>query len=121
EAFSQLFLSDHLSGSFVFSSSERALSEWAESERITPNPEEMLIHALQGRDELTQLKRRLCENARLRRKKTSFSWPSSAWEELKAHQKALLQAQRASLKKLPATPPISEPQISTSVEAVSDQ
>jgi CRP-like cAMP-binding protein len=83
EAFSQLFLSDSLAGSFSFSATERALADWVESERIARNPEEMLIHALQGRDELNQLKRRLCQSARLRRKKPVFSWPSSAWEDLK--------------------------------------
>ena len=83
EAFSQLFLSDNLAGSFSFSSNERALADWAESERIARNPEEMLIQALQGRDELNQLKRRLSENSRLRRKKQELAWPSSAWAELK--------------------------------------
>lgn len=83
EAFSQLFLSDNLGGTFSFSSGERALADWINSEKIARNPEEMLIHALQGRDELTQLKRRLSENARLRRKKTTLSWPTSAWAELK--------------------------------------
>lgn len=83
EAFSQLFLSEQLSGNFSFSATERALADWVESEQIARNPEEMLIHALQGRDELNQLKRRLCESARLRRKKPVFSWPSSAWDELK--------------------------------------
>jgi Cyclic nucleotide-binding domain/Domain of unknown function (DUF4388) len=82
EAFSQLFLSEALAGAFSFSSGDRSGADWIQSERMTRNPEEMLIYALQGRDELSELKGRLGHGARLRRKKTNFSWPASARTDL---------------------------------------
>lgn len=83
EAFSQLFLSETLAGTFAFASGDDAIADWIQAERISRNPEEMLIQALQGRDELVHLKKRLCEDARLRRKKAELTWPTSAWAELK--------------------------------------
>ena len=45
EAFSQLFLSEALRGTFSFSSGDRLISAGILSESITRNPEEMLINA----------------------------------------------------------------------------
>ena len=82
EAFSQLFLSEALAGTFSFATGDHSNVNWIQSEGIDRNPEEMLITALQGRDELSELKKRLCEGARLRRKKTILSWPSYAMADL---------------------------------------
>jgi len=78
EAFSQLFLSETLTGTFSFSSGNRSLADWIQAERIVRNPEALLIHALQGRDEIVELKGRLGGDARLRRKKTNLLWPDRA-------------------------------------------
>lgn len=83
EAFSQLFLSDGLPGTFSFTSGDRPITDAIQSERITRNPEEMLINALQGRDELNELKHRMCDGAAtLHRRKLNLSWPSSAPADL---------------------------------------
>ncbi len=57
EAFMQLFVSDTLSGTFLFSSEGR-VSSCVEAELIAGSADDMLIHALQARDELQQLKLR---------------------------------------------------------------
>jgi CRP-like cAMP-binding protein len=73
EAFTQLFLSEDLRGTFSFSSGDRPVSDWIQSEQIVRNPEEMLISALQGRDELNDMKRRMSEGAAmLRRRKNNL-------------------------------------------------
>jgi CRP-like cAMP-binding protein len=83
EAFWQLFLSDSLAGTFSFSSGDRPVSDWIQSETITRNPGDMLINALQGRDEFHELKQRMPDaEAKLHRRKSSLSWPSVASPEL---------------------------------------
>jgi CRP-like cAMP-binding protein len=83
EAFWQLFLSDRLIGTFSFSAGDRPVTDWIQSERITRNPGDMLINALQGRDEFHELKRRMPDaNATLRRRISKLSWPPVAPPEL---------------------------------------
>jgi CRP-like cAMP-binding protein len=83
EAFSQLFLSEALPGTFSFSSGNRPVSDWIQSEGITGNPEEMLITALQGRDELRELKHRMSDGAAtLHRRKPKLAWPANALTDL---------------------------------------
>ena len=83
EAFSQLFLSEALPATFSFSSANRPISAGIQSEEITRNPEEMLISALQGRDELDALKHRLAPGAAaLHRRKPNLAWPASAPADL---------------------------------------
>ncbi len=79
EAFSQLFLSEALAGTFSFSSGDRLLRAGMQEEEFTRNPEEMLISALQGRDELNDLKRRLSDgSAALHRRGSNLVWPAGA-------------------------------------------
>ena len=59
EAFWQLFVNEHLAGTFSFSADGLPEKDWIQSERITKNASEMLINALQGRDEFAELKQRL--------------------------------------------------------------
>jgi CRP-like cAMP-binding protein len=83
EAFSQLFLSEALPGTFSFSSGDRRVSDWIQSEGITRNPEEMLINALQGRDELNELKHRMSDGAAtLHGRKLNLAWPAGALTDL---------------------------------------
>ena len=83
EAFSQLFSSEGLQGTFSFSSGDRPVSDWIQSEGIIRNPEEMLITALQGRDELSQLKHRMSDGAvTLHRRQSNPAWHASVSAEL---------------------------------------
>ncbi len=79
EAFSQLFLSEALAGTFSFSSGDRLLRAGMQEEEFTRNPDEMLINALQGRDELNDLKRRMSDgSATLHRRGSNLAWPAGA-------------------------------------------
>jgi len=79
EAFWQLFINEDLSGTFAFSTQELPVKDWIQSERITKNASEMLINALQGRDEFAELKQRFgVSGATLQRNKASLSWPTGA-------------------------------------------
>lgn len=83
EAFSQLFLSEALAGTFSFSSGDRLLRAGMQAEEFARNPDEMLISALQGRDELNELKRRMSDgSATLRRRGSNLVWPAGAPAEL---------------------------------------
>jgi CRP-like cAMP-binding protein len=84
EAFSQLFLREVSQSTFSFSSGDRPLRAGMQSGEISRNPEEMLINALQGRDELFELKQRMCmHEATLCRRKTTLIWPRSALTNLR--------------------------------------
>jgi CRP-like cAMP-binding protein len=79
EAFWQLFVSEDMVGTFTFSTSALPEKDWIQSERITKNASEMLINALQGRDEFADLKQRLgAPSATLQRHKANLSWPPAA-------------------------------------------
>ena len=79
EAFWQLFVNEHLAGTFAFSTDRLPEKDWIQSDRITKNASEMLINALQGRDEFAELKQRLAESGgTLQRNKTNLAWPAGA-------------------------------------------
>ena len=79
EAFWQLFVNDTISGTFTFSASELPEKDWIQSERITKNASEMLINALQGRDEFAELKQKFSDSAAtLERIKANLTWPAGA-------------------------------------------
>jgi len=83
EAFSQLFLNEALQGTFSFSSGERVIRAGMQAGEIARNPDEMLINALQGRDELNELKRRISDDsALLHRRKANLVWPARAPADL---------------------------------------
>jgi CRP-like cAMP-binding protein len=83
EAFWQLFVNAALTGTFSFSTGDRPLNDWIQSERITRNAGEMLINALQGRDEFDELKQRFSEGtATLHRQKNNLVWPAVAPPDL---------------------------------------
>lgn len=83
EAFWQLFLSESLHGTFSFSSSEKALIDCVKSTEIKKCEGDMLITALQYRDEFQALKIKYPDkDAKLRRRKLNFSWPATAKKEL---------------------------------------
>lgn len=79
EAFWQLFVTEELAGTFSFSAGELPTKDWIQSERITKNAGEMLINALQGRDEFAELKQRFADDgATLQRSKANLSWSAGA-------------------------------------------
>lgn len=79
EAFWQLFVNEQLTGMFAFSTTDLPEKDWIQSERITKNASEMLINALQGRDEFAELKQKFGDSgATLQRNKTSLAWPAGA-------------------------------------------
>src|SRR3954468_8335962 len=79
EAFWQLFVNEQLTGTFTFSTTELPEKDWIQSDRITKNASEMLINALQGRDEFAQLKQKFADSAAtLQRNKANLSWPAGA-------------------------------------------
>jgi CRP-like cAMP-binding protein len=82
EAFWQLFVSEELAGTFAFSTDALPEKDWIQSERITKNAGEMLINALQGRDEFAELKQRFGDGATLQRNKANLVWPATAAPEL---------------------------------------
>lgn len=79
EAFWQLFVNEQLTGTFTFSATELPEKDWIQSDRITKNASEMLINALQGRDEFAELKQKFAEGtATLQRNKANLNWPAGA-------------------------------------------
>jgi len=83
EAFWQLFVNEQLAGTFSFSADPLPEKSWIQSERITKNASEMLINALQGRDEFAELKQRFAsDSATLERAKEILVWPPTAAPEL---------------------------------------
>ncbi|PZR76000.1 MAG: hypothetical protein DLM73_03735, partial [Chthoniobacterales bacterium] len=85
EAFWQLFVDEDLTGTFSFSAGQLPPNGWIQSERIDRNAGEMLINALQGRDEFKELKQRLPDSsATLEQCKPNLSWPAEAPPESEA-------------------------------------
>jgi CRP-like cAMP-binding protein len=83
EAFWQLFLSESLAGTFSFSSLEQPLSECVQGSEIRRDERDLLISALQYRDEFQVLKAKYPDTTmKLRRRKLNFSWPLDAAPEL---------------------------------------
>jgi hypothetical protein len=84
EAFWQLFLSESLTGTFSFSSMEKNLSECVQGSEIRRDERDLLISALQFRDEFQVLKQKYPDTTmKLRRRKLNFSWPANALAELR--------------------------------------
>ena len=83
EAFWQLFGGDQLTGTFNFVTTLVPERDWIQSNSITKNASEMLINALQGRDEFAELRKKFAEGGKtLQRNKADFAWPASATPEL---------------------------------------
>lgn len=85
EAFWQLFLNERLSGTFSFSVGERPLGSWIESGQMARSTGDLLITALQFRDELDALKKEIQppNGAKLIAKKPDLHWNGGAPEALR--------------------------------------
>lgn len=81
DAFTQLFLTESLTGTFLFSSEDR-ISSCLQSDVITRDAGDLLIRAIQARDELQQLKQRFPDRtATLHRRKLNFTTPPDTLNE----------------------------------------
>ena len=75
EAFWQLFLHEQLAGTFAFSNATRARARRDEGRAMDRHADEMLINAIQMRDQFEDLRKRLGDSsATLRRKQLNLSW-----------------------------------------------
>jgi CRP-like cAMP-binding protein len=78
EAFWQLFLSDDIPGTFSFSSGARAIA-CLDSAKIDQPPNDLLLEAMQYRDELLELKKKApSSRAPLERTTDRLDWPPEA-------------------------------------------
>jgi CRP-like cAMP-binding protein len=84
EAFWQLFLSDDIPGSFSFTSGVRPITDCVQAASIDQAPNDLLLEAMQYRDELYDLKKRT-PSARtpLERVSDQLHWPADADESLR--------------------------------------
>lgn len=79
EAFWQLFLCDDIPGTFSFSSGARPITECLTSAGIEQTPHDLLLGAMQYRDELHDLKKTMpAPDVPLQRLAEEFSWPDEA-------------------------------------------
>jgi CRP-like cAMP-binding protein len=84
EAFWQLFLHEKLSGTFSFSITEMNLDEQTRGAMLSRNPTDLLITALQYRDEFKQLMEQLPDpSGLLRRAKLNLDWVNPDHEDLR--------------------------------------
>ena len=84
EAFWQLFLHEKLSGTFSFSIVEASRSVEKTGPVIRRNATDLLITALQYRDEFKQMFAELPEpDTLLRREKLNLDWSGAEWEDLR--------------------------------------
>ena len=84
EAFWQLFLCEKLSGTFSFSIVEGGRAEPGPGPEIKRNPTDLLITALQYRDEFKQMLDTLPEpDTMLRREKLNLDWSDPEYEHLR--------------------------------------
>jgi hypothetical protein len=85
EAFWQLFIQPRKAWSFSFSKELPANVDWTDQEIITASADEMLIQAVQMRDEFESLRKSMSDDsALLKRQQLNFVWLDTDLEELRA-------------------------------------
>jgi CRP-like cAMP-binding protein len=84
EAFWQLFLHEHRSGTFSFSNETKVGTDWGDDSAMTRNADEVLINAIQMRDQFDDLRKQMRDtSARLKRKQLNFVWDEPSPDELR--------------------------------------
>ena len=84
EAFWQLFNPPHKAWTFSFSRELPFNAEWTEEKSITGSADQMLIEAIQMRDEFESLRKEMRDdNVPLVRKELNFVWPKNEPEALR--------------------------------------
>ena len=86
EAFWQLFLNESLSGTFAFSVGEQPMTSWIEAGQISGSTSDLLISALQFRDELAALKKQMAapDGGKLITNTPNLHWNGEAPESLRS-------------------------------------
>ncbi|HEY3664324.1 MAG TPA: cyclic nucleotide-binding domain-containing protein [Chthoniobacterales bacterium] len=85
EAFWQLFLHEHRSGSFSFSNETQVRADWGESSAVTGQSDEILINAIRMRDHFDHLRKRIKDRSqRLKRQKLNLEWEHPDLQDLRA-------------------------------------
>jgi len=85
EAFWQLFIQPRKAWSFSFSKELPTNLDWTEQKIITASADEMLIQAVQMRDEFESLRKSMSDDsALLKRQQLNFVWMDSDLEELRS-------------------------------------
>lgn len=84
EAFWQLFLHEHRSGSFSFSNETQVRADWGEDSALTGQADQILINAIRMRDHLDHLRKRIKDRSqRLKRQKLNLEWGNPDLEDLR--------------------------------------
>jgi CRP-like cAMP-binding protein len=84
EAFWQLFLHEHQSGSFFFSNQTQVGSDWGSDSALTRQSDEFLINAIQMRDQFEDLRKQMSDSsARIRRLKLNLDWNDAEFSALR--------------------------------------
>ena len=83
EAFWELFIQSRPAWSFSFSQKAPGEIECEEEKTLTRNPEEMLLFAVQMRDEFEELRKHMADDSSIKRKQLNFAWPNADAEELR--------------------------------------
>ena len=84
EAFWQLFIQPRKAWTFTFSRELPTIEDWAEHKNITRTADDMLLHAVQMRDEFESLRGSIGnDTAPLKRQQLNFVWPESEPEALR--------------------------------------
>jgi CRP-like cAMP-binding protein len=84
EAFWQLFLHEHRTGSFSFSNETQVRADWGETSALTGQGDEHLINAIRMRDHFDHLRKRMKdETQRLKRQKLNLEWDSPELQDLR--------------------------------------
>src|SRR5438105_6015632 len=84
EAFWQLFLHEQLAGTFTFSNATRTRARRDDGPAMDRHADELLINAIQMRDEFDDLRKRLSDRtARLQRQQLNFSWDNPELDDVR--------------------------------------
>jgi len=84
EAFWQLFLHEHRSGTFSFSNESQVAADWGEGIALKRQADEILINAIHMRDQFEDLRKRMGDTSmRLKRQKLNLVWESPELQELR--------------------------------------
>jgi CRP-like cAMP-binding protein len=84
EAFWQLFLHEHRSGSFSFSNETQVRADWGESSALSGQADEILINAIRMRDQFDHLRKRIHDRSeRLKRQKLNMAWENPDLQDLR--------------------------------------
>lgn len=85
EAFWQLFLHEHRSGTFAFSNQTQVRADWGEGCELTGQADQILINAIRMRDQFDHLRKRIHESPeRLKRQKLNLEWQNPDLQELRS-------------------------------------